>query len=116
MSQLCVSLTCVFSVVNQALVCPQGSCSGVLTEGLPAPSVSECFYSVGECELSLQAFRDHTCSKGILTSDRRRPDQPSTSDVSFGRWEAELSWYGCVGLGGVKHRRTEVRRRGVVHL
>lgn len=55
-------------------------------------------------------------SAHILTSNRRRPDQTSTPNMSFGCWEAELTWYGSVGLGGIKHGRTEVRRWGVVHL
>lgn len=52
----------------------------------------------------------------LLTSNRRRPDQASAADVSFSRREAELSGYGGVGLGGVKHGSTKIRRRGVVNL
>lgn len=55
-------------------------------------------------------------SASVLTSNRRRPHQTSTSNVRFGCREAELSWYGSVGLRGVKHGRTEIRCWGVVHL
>lgn len=51
-----------------------------------------------------------------LTSHRRAPDQASAPDVSFGRREAELTWYGRVGLGGVEHGGPQVGRRRVVHL
>lgn len=51
-----------------------------------------------------------------LTSDGRRPDQTSASNVRFGWREAELTWYGSISLRGVKHGWTEISRRGVVHL
>lgn len=58
----------------------------------------------------------HVNRESVLTSDRRRPDQTSTSHVSFGCWETELTRNGGVGLGGIKHGSTKVRRSGIVHL
>lgn len=52
----------------------------------------------------------------VLTSNRRRPDQTSASNWSFGWREAKLTWYGGVGLRGIKHGRTKIRCRGVVNL
>lgn len=52
----------------------------------------------------------------VLTSDGWRPDQTATSHVSFGWREAELTRYGGVGMGGIKDRRTEICRWGIVHL
>lgn len=79
-------------------------------------SSSICVLTSSPLTVKFRLFERGSAETTVLTSDRRRPDQTSASDVSFGRREAELTWYGGVGLGGVKHGRAQVRRGRVVHL